>query len=338
MEYVDLAKGFMQEQVDYVHGFLPTKLAASVVVALIVNVITTVVSFIFDHFIRGEASVKRFGKWAVVTGATDGIGLAFAEQFAKRGLNVVMISRSKDKLDDKAREISDKCPNVEIKTLAIDFSTIRDANVQKKIGKFLEGLEIGILVNNVGISYQYPKYFHELDDERVTALMTLNAEATTWMTRIVLDQGGMVARKRGAVINMASIAGVATSPLLAQYGAVKGLIAQQTRALHYEYASKGIYFQCQVPLFVTTRMSRLRKASLTIASESQYAKAGIKALANMTGVVVSPYWSHAIQYSILQMLPEPVAAYFIGTLTHIPIRKAGMRKDAKAAEEASKSR
>lgn len=317
------------------HKLLPEKLAAAVIVGLIINAALTVLNFVFNHFIRGEGNLKKYGKWVVVTGATDGIGLAYCHQFAKRGFNVVLISRSKDKLDEKAKEIKEKYPNVEIKTLPIDYSTISDPNVQKKIGKFLEGLEIGILINNVGISYPYPKYFHELDDERVAALTTLNCEATTWMTRIVLEQGGMLARKKGAIINMASIAGVITSPLLAQYGAAKAFIAQQTRTLHYEYAPMGIYFQCQVPLYVTTRMSRLRKASLMIASESSYAKAGIKAISNKSGVVVCPFWSHAIQKAILDLMPEAVQAFVVGTISHVPIRKAGLKRDAKkAAEEA----
>lgn len=333
MEYVELGKTYLKQQVDAVHALLPAKLAAAVIVGLIINAGLTVLSFIFDHFIRGEGNLKKYGKWVVVTGATDGIGLAYAHQFAKRGFNVVLISRSKDKLEEKAKEIREKYSKVEIKTLPIDYSTIGDPNVRKKIGKFLEGMEIGILVNNVGISYPYPKYFHELDDERLTALMTLNCEATTWMTRIVMEEGGMLARKKGAIINMASIAGVITSPLLAQYGAAKSFIAQQTRTLHYEYGPMGIYFQCQVPLYVTTRMSRLRKASIMIASEPGYAKAGIKALSNKTGVIVCPFWSHAIQKSLLDMMPESVQAFFVGTISHKPIRKAGMKRDAKKAAE-----
>jgi 17beta-estradiol 17-dehydrogenase / very-long-chain 3-oxoacyl-CoA reductase len=61
---------------------------------------------------------------------------------------------------------------------------------------------VGVLVNNVGISYPYTQYFHELDDERVEQLMTLNVHSTTWMTRIVLP--GMISRKRGSIVNIGS--------------------------------------------------------------------------------------------------------------------------------------
>ena len=60
----------------------------------------------------------------------------------------------------------------------------------------------------------------------------------------------MVSRKRGAIINIASAAGVLTSPLLSQYGAAKGYVAQFSKGLHYELKAKGVYVQCQVPLYV----------------------------------------------------------------------------------------
>ena len=71
--------------------------------------------------------------------------------------------------------------------------------------------------------YAY-QYFHELDDERVAQLMSLNVDSTTWMTRLLLP--GMLARKRGAIVNVGSGAGVSVSPLLAQYGAAKSYVSK----------------------------------------------------------------------------------------------------------------
>jgi 17beta-estradiol 17-dehydrogenase / very-long-chain 3-oxoacyl-CoA reductase len=109
-------------------------------------------------------------------------------------------------------------PKVEVRTLDIDFSVFDEA-ARARTADFLKDLDVGVLVNNVGYSYPYTRYFYELDDSSVDALMSLNVNSTTWMTRIVLP--GMVTRKRGAIVNMASAAGVLNSPLLAQYGAAK---------------------------------------------------------------------------------------------------------------------
>ena len=335
MEHLNTVKLLLKEQVDVVHGMLPEKVAAAIVVGVAINMILTVLGFMYNHFIAGTPSIKKYGKWAVVTGATDGIGLAMVKEFAKKGLNVALLSRTQSKLDACADEISEKFPNIEVQTLAVDFSNINDPKQQAKIGKFMEPLEVGVLVNNVGVSYPFPKYFHELKDDEVEALSTVNADATVWMTRLALNQGGMLARKKGAVINVASVAGVLVSPLLAQYGGSKGYIAQLTKALHYEYLPKGIYFQCQIPFYVTTKLAKLRHASLLVASQSGYAKAAVKSLANKTGVIVSPFWSHAIQLSALQMLPEFVQAWIIN-MPHQSTRKAGMKKEAKKAEEAAK--
>jgi len=323
--------------VSDVDSVLPDKLLAGIIVALVINALWTVVSFVYNHFLRGVGNIKKYGKWAVVTGATDGIGLAMAEQFAKRGLNVALVSRTQKKLDDCAADMKSKYSNIEIKTLAVDFSTINDPKVQDKVAAFLEPLEVGVLVNNVGVSYPFAKYFHELKDEEVEALNTVNVDATVWMTRLALNEGGMLSRKKGAVINVASVAGVLVSPLLAQYGGAKGFIAQFTKAMHYEYASKGIYFQCQIPFYVTTKLAKLRKASLTVASQSGYAKAAIKALGNKTGVVVSPFWSHALQLSVLTWFPENIQAWIIN-MSHQGIRKAGMRKEERLANEGKKEK
>lgn len=145
--------------------------------------VENVLSFFYAHFLRPCKNIKtRFGSWTVVTGATDGIGKAMAFEFAKKGLNVVLISRSQDKLDECAAELSAKYPKVAVKVLAVDYSDF-SAPIRAKVVAFLEGLDVGVLVNNVGISYPYTKFFHELDDERVAQLISLNVESTTWMSR-----------------------------------------------------------------------------------------------------------------------------------------------------------
>lgn len=124
-----------------------------------------------------------------------------AFEFAKQGMNVVLISRSKDKLEDTSNELKAKYPKVEVRVLAIDYSQF-DVKARTKVDALLKDLDVGVLVNNVGISYPFTQYFHELSDENVSQLVSLNVESTTWMTRIVVP--GMIARKRGAIVNIGS--------------------------------------------------------------------------------------------------------------------------------------
>lgn len=142
-----------------------------------------VLSYFYCHFIRPAKDIKRrFGLWTVVTGATDGIGKAMAFEFARKGLKVVLISRNKEKLEQCSAELIKKYPTVEVKILDVDYGNF-DAPARTRVADFLKDLDIGVLVNNVGISYPFTKYFHELDDQIVEQLIRINIDSTTWMTR-----------------------------------------------------------------------------------------------------------------------------------------------------------
>jgi len=155
----------------------------------------------------------------------------------------------------------------------------------------------------------------------VEQLISINIESTTWMTRLVLPY--MLAQKKGHIVNMSSAAGVSTSPLLVQYGAAKSYVAMFSRALNYELREKGIHVQCQVPMFVATKLASIRKASLFVASPEGYAKSAVAAIGHE--IVVSPFWTHALQIWALTNLPEWISAAVTFSV-HRGIRKAGFKK------------
>lgn len=197
------------------------KLSPVVIGLTVIGAIVTS-SFIFNfleeayaRLLRPGKNLKKYGKWAVITGATDGIGKALAFELAKQGLNIFLISRSQDKLLETSKELIDKYSKIEVKYLAVDFNDFSES-IRKTVSENLDVLDIGVLVNNVGISYSYTQYFDELSDLNVEQLIRLNVDSTTWMTRIVLP--GMKSRRRGTIVNISSAAGVSTSPLLSQYG------------------------------------------------------------------------------------------------------------------------
>merc|ERR1712060_116450 len=137
-----------------------------------------------------------------------------------------------------------------------------------------------------------------------------------------------VRRRRGAIVNTSSGAGRMTSPLLAQYSGAKSFIEMFSRGLKSELAAYNIHVQA--PLFVATKLAKIRKTSLTVPSPAAYARAAVARIGFEDSV--SPWWSHALQLWGIRQLPEWLVIT-IGLKMHLPIRKAGMKKEAKRAEE-----
>lgn len=151
-----------------------------------------------------------------LAGSTDGIGKAYAEELAKRGVNVILVSRSKEKLEAVSRSISETY-NVETDFIVADFSKGRE--LYPAIKEALKDREIGILVNNVGIFYDYTDYFTNLSEDMLWDLIHINIASATMMTHIVLP--GMVKKKKGAIVNLSSAVCCHPTPMYTVYGATK---------------------------------------------------------------------------------------------------------------------
>lgn len=233
-------------------------------------------------------SPAKLGKWAVVTGATDGIGKAYAEELARRGFAIVLISRTQEKLDDVAKAIESKY-GVETKTVTADFSAV---DIYPKIQEGIAGLEIGVLVNNVGISYSYPEFFLEIPnlDNLIDTMINVNITSVCQMTRLVLPQ--MAERKRGAILNISSASGMYPCPLLSVYSASKAFVDYFSRGLQAEYSSRGVIIQSVLPFFVATKLSKIRRATLDKPTPERYVAAALNTVGLQTQT--NGYLPHAI--------------------------------------------
>jgi 17beta-estradiol 17-dehydrogenase / very-long-chain 3-oxoacyl-CoA reductase len=98
-----------------------------------------------------------------------------------------------------------------------------------------------------------------------------------------------------------------------------------SQALNAEYAKFNIHVQCQVALFVTTKLAKIRKASLFVPSPEDYARAAVKAIGYDSLVI--PYWTHALQLWAMSMLPESFVTKYTLSM-HADIRKKGLKKEA----------
>ncbi|KAE9610341.1 hypothetical protein Lal_00006567 [Lupinus albus] len=268
----------------------------------------TISKWIFNTFFRSEKDfITSYGSWALVTGATDGIGKAFAYQLAQRGLNLVLISRSCQKLETVAGEIKGKHPHTKIKFIEIDFSGDISVGL-RRIVEVIQDLDLGIVINNVGITYPKAMFFHEVEEKVWMDIVKVNIEGTTRVTKAVLPI--MIQRKRGAIVNIGSGAAVVvpSHPLYTIYAATKAYVDQLSRSLYVEYRHYGIHVQCQVPLYVATNMvskvASIKRDSFFIPTPEGYARAAIGEIGYEQRC--TPYWSHSIQWYFARLIPDPL--------------------------------
>ena len=197
------------------------------------------VKWVYVNFLRPPKNLRKYGSWAVVTGPTDGIGKSFAFELARKGLNLVLVGRNPDKLKDVSDSIAAKFGKTEVRTVVVDFSGDLDEGVAK-IGEAVEGLDVGVLVNNVGVSYPYARFFHEVDEGLLNNLIQVNVVGTTKVTQAVLP--GMLKRKRGAIVNIGSGAAIVipSDPLYAVYAATKAWVLVVDLVLVFVFSPYGI--------------------------------------------------------------------------------------------------
>ncbi|KAJ8249074.1 hypothetical protein GJAV_G00230910 [Gymnothorax javanicus] len=245
---------------------------------------------------NGQLVSTKLGKWAVVTGATDGIGKAYAEELARRGFAMMLISRSQEKLDDVAQSLESRF-SVETKTIAVDFGSI---DIYPKIEAGLAGLEIGVLVNNVGISYTYPEFFLNIPDvdNFINTMINVNITSVCQMTRLVLPR--MVERSKGVVLNISSASGMYPVPLLTIYSATKAFVDFFSRGLDAEYKSKGIIIQSVLPFFVATKMTKIRTPTLDKPTPERYVAAELTTVGLESQT--NGYFPHAVMGWITAVL------------------------------------
>uniref|UniRef100_A0A804LKF5 Very-long-chain 3-oxoacyl-CoA reductase 1 n=1 Tax=Zea mays TaxID=4577 RepID=A0A804LKF5_MAIZE len=224
----------------------------------------TFLAWLHRAFLRpGRDLAGRYGTWAVVTGATDGIGRAVALELARAGLHLVLVGRSPDKLARVAKELAAAAPACKVRSVAFDLAVTGDAARRgvARVAAAVEGRDVGVLVNNAGATYPCAAYFHEVEGPVWEAVLRVNVEAATRITRALLP--AMAARGRGAVVNVGSGSSVVVPafPLYAVYAASKAYVDQFSRSLSVEYKQYGVDVQCQVYILLP---SNSRRSSVVI--------------------------------------------------------------------------
>lgn len=206
-------------------------------------------------FLGAPKDPRDYGSWAVITGCTDGIGRALAFQLASKGLNLVLVGRNPQKLEATSDEIrKSHGGQIGIRSVIIDLAKLSGREVETKMRQGIEGLDVGLLINNAGMANSYATYFHDQDVANVDDIIKVNMSGATWVARAVLP--GMLSKRKGAIVNIGSGSSVVVPsfPLATVYAASKAYIAMLSRSMSLEYQHHGIDVQCQIPLVVATKM------------------------------------------------------------------------------------
>uniref|UniRef100_A0A182WTD4 Steroid dehydrogenase n=1 Tax=Anopheles quadriannulatus TaxID=34691 RepID=A0A182WTD4_ANOQN len=256
---------------------------------------------------------QRYGQWAVITGASDGIGKGYAHYLAAKGMAIVLVARNAAKLNKVADEIRAK-HGVETKVLVADFS--KGAEIYPQLEKALVPLDVGILVNNVGVSHDTPMYVDEVPQQTLWDLIHVNVGAATLLCNILAPS--MKRRQRGLIINVSSIASVGPSPCMATYAASKAYMTSFSIALRDELRPFGVEVQTVRPSFVHTNMTDFLVTGKEKWSKNMMVRVdNFMAYAGCTiGKVdmTSGHWSHGLQLAGLSLVPEVVRVYIFGLI------------------------
>ncbi|MBX5483950.1 MAG: SDR family oxidoreductase [Myxococcaceae bacterium] len=188
-------------------------------------------------------------KRALITGASAGIGRELARIFAADGWSLVLVARRAELLAELAAELKAK-HGTDATVIAADLGT--RAGVDTVIRTVQErGLDLDALVNNAGYGLAGP--FAELDAEKQLGMIDLNVTALTALTRAFLP--GMIARRHGAVLNVASTAGMQPGPLMAVYYATKAYVVSFSEALTEEVRGTGVTVTALCPGYTETEFA-----------------------------------------------------------------------------------
>lgn len=193
------------------------------------------------------------GKWAVVTGASGGIGFEFCRELASRGCNIIMAAIEDELLIKRAIEIKNAY-SVETLPLTVDLT---DAQAVMRILAFMEtrNIEPYILINNAGIFTFSPIVEHT--DKKIDRFVDLHVRSTTQLCREIGER--MKVRGGGRILNMSSMSCWMPMPGIAMYSATKAYIRVFTRAFHYEMREYGVTATVACPGGIATDLFGLPK-------------------------------------------------------------------------------
>ncbi len=257
--------------------------------------------------------VNKYGKWALITGASAGIGKSYAEEFASQGLNLILVARREQELEKLAADLSKK-NKVEIKTVSIDLS--RDNFLEELLEK-TDNQQIDILVNNAGFGTS--GNFHEIDSSKEEMMIKLNCLAPVVLSRFYLKD--MLLRNKGAIIILSSIAANQPSPFGITYAATKVFDLFLGEGLYYETKNTGVDILTVLPGATTTEFQKVADYNNMKGSRTavQVVNSSLKALGKKR--TVTDGFSNRVMGFMAKILPRRLVIHMAASWTETNRKK-----------------
>jgi uncharacterized protein len=224
-------------------------------------------------------------KWALVTGASAGIGLAIAEQLAQGGAHLVLTARRTDRLQKLAADLSSR-HGVTVEVFAADLI---DSKAPREIFAFTSrrGMEVELLVNNAGFGAF--GYIHDIGETRLLEMVQVNCSAVVELTRLYVP--AMVARRHGDILIVASVAGFQALAFNAVYAATKAFDLLFAEGIAEELRGFGVRVCALCPGSTTTEFQQVAgqpdRVFRSAESAEKVARVGLEALVRGKAIVVS---------------------------------------------------
>jgi short-subunit dehydrogenase len=258
-----------------------------------------------------ETTTQRGRKRALVTGASAGIGEAFARALAERHYDLVLVARRRDRLEALAKELAER-HRVSASVEAADLSG--DADLAR-LAEQLAADAPDLLVNNAG--FGTVGRFAELEPERELEQIRLNVMALVRLARAVLP--GMLARGRGGIVNVSSLAGENPGPFTATYAATKAFVTSFSQSLYEEVRGSGVTVQALLPGFTRTEFQEVagvdpgRIPALAWMSPEQVVRASLGALRRGDAVCI-PGAGNRLLGGLSALAPRGVTRRLLGSI------------------------
>ncbi|KAH3760495.1 3-ketoacyl-CoA reductase [Pelomyxa schiedti] len=285
-------------------------------------------AFAYVHGVRRPTDWRRFaGEWAVVTGASFGTGEAFARALFARGLNVVLVARSRDRLEAISRDLLASAgagagaaagagtPECRVRIVSGDFVKDGGAEAYEAVRRATEGLRVSVVVNNVGggepgmLPLDYWVDSHPNGEE---VIRLTNSTPTITLTRMFLPQ--MIRNKKGRILNISSLS-YSYSVLLANYGPEKAKINAFTTGICEEVRSHGVAVQAIMLGEVSTPATLNKSPSLHVCSATRLASNTLDKFGALGLSTLTPYWFHDLERIAVGAMPERLALFLFHSIT-----------------------
>jgi len=250
------------------------------------------------------------GCTALITGASAGLGEAFARQLAPTVSALILVARRRDRLESLADQLRTAHPALQVHLLPIDLALPDAAD---RIASDLDAarIEVDLLINNAGFG-DYG-VFAKASPDRVRSMLAVNVEALTALTRAFLPR--MLERRRGWILQVSSIASLIPVPRLAEYAATKAYVTSFTEALRIECAGSGVRVTALLPGPTPTEFSTVAARTPGVKDHvspgffrvpvTEVVRAGLSALAADRPRVI-PGWIPRICMGLASALPMPL--------------------------------